>query len=111
MRSANLLLKFGLELAALAAFAYWGSTLHGVVVSVAVAVASPLVAAVLWGVHAAPNSSRRLETPSRIPFELTVFTLATVALVAAKQPVLAAAIAAAVVLNSILLTRYHQWDR
>jgi FtsH-binding integral membrane protein len=111
MRSANLLLKFGLELAALAAFAYWGSTLQGVAVSVAVAVAAPLGAAVLWGVLAAPNSSRRLETAARVPFELTVFTLATIALVAAKQPVMAAAVAAAVVLNSLLLTRYHQWDR
>src|ERR1700751_4678316 len=72
MRSANLLLKFGLELAALAALAYWASTLQGVAVSVAVAVAAPLGAAVLWGVFAAPSSSRRLETAARIPFELTV---------------------------------------
>lgn len=83
MRAANLLIKFGLELAALASFAYWGTTLHGAVASTNVAIATPLTAALLWGVLAAPSSRRRLPTTARIPFELCVFALATAALAAA----------------------------
>jgi Protein of unknown function (DUF2568) len=52
MKPANLALKFGLELAALAAFAYWGTTLHGAAVSALVAIAAPLAMIVLWGTFA-----------------------------------------------------------
>jgi hypothetical protein len=110
MRAANLLLKFLLELAAFAAFAYWGSGLDGTAVSVAAAIAAPLAAVLLWGVFAAPRSTRRLETALRIPFELGVFALAAVALAAADQPVLAVAFASLVVVNSLVLTLYRQWD-
>ena len=42
-------LKFALELAAIAAFTYWGATVDGGVVSVLLAVIAPAVAVVLWG--------------------------------------------------------------
>jgi uncharacterized protein DUF2568 len=62
----ELALEFGLELAALPAFAYWGTTLHGAAVSALVAIAAPLAMIVLWGRFAAPRSSRRLaKTPRR----------------------------------------------
>jgi hypothetical protein len=109
MRAANLLLKFVLEVAAFAAFADWGSGLDGTAASVAVAIAAPLVAVVLWGVLAAPRSTHRLRTAARIPFELAVFALAAVALATADQPALAVAFASLVVVNSLLLTLYRQW--
>lgn len=111
MRATNLLIKFGLELAALASFAYWGTTLHGAAASTTVAIAGPLTAAALWGVFAAPSSERRLPTPARIPFELSVFALATAALAAAGAPALAVVFGAIAVLNAILLTVFDQWDR
>jgi hypothetical protein len=111
VKPANLALKFGLELAALAAFAYWGTTLHGAAVSALVAVAAPLAMIVLWGMFAAPRSSRRLTKTAGIAFELAVFALATAALLAATAPALAIAFAVLVVLNSVLLTRLGQWDR
>jgi hypothetical protein len=111
MKPANLALKFGLELAALAALAYWGTTLHGAAVSALVAIAAPLAMIVLWGRFAAPRSSRRLTKTPRIAFELAVFALAAGALLAATALTLAIAFAVLVVLNSVLLTRLGQWDR
>jgi hypothetical protein len=111
VKAANLALKFALELAALAAFAYWGTTLGGAAVPVFAAVAAPLAMIVLWGTFAAPHAQRRLSRTIRIPFELAVFALAAGALLAAGAPVPAAGLAALVLLNSVLLTRFNQWDR
>jgi hypothetical protein len=108
MRATNLLIKFGLELAALASFAYWGTTLHGAAASTTVAIAGPVAAAGLWGVLAAPGSGRRLSTPARIPFELSVIALATAALAAAGAPALAVVFGAIAAVNAILLTLFHQ---
>lgn len=111
MKAANLALKFGLELAALAAFAYWGATLGWAVVSVLAAVALPLVMIILWGTFAAPKARLRLSSATRIPFELSVFALAAGALLAAGVAVPAAVFAALALFNSLLLTRFDQWDR
>ena len=111
MRPANLLIKFGLELAALASFAYWGTTLRDAAASTTVAIAGPLAAAGLWGVLAAPASGRRLPPPARIPFELSVFALATAAFAAAGALALAVVFGAIAALNAILLTVFDQWDR
>jgi hypothetical protein len=64
MKSAALAVKFGLEVAALASFAYWGATLPGAVLSASLAIAAPLATAWLWGVLAAPRSTRRLPDPA-----------------------------------------------
>jgi hypothetical protein len=106
----NLALKFALELAALAAFAYWGTTLHGTAVSALATVVVPLAMIVLWGTFAAPRAQRRLSRRIRIPFELAVFALAAGALLAAGARVPAAGLTTLVLLNSALLTRFDQWD-
>jgi hypothetical protein len=110
VKAANLALKFGLELAALAAFAYWGTTVGGAAVSALAAVAAPLAMIVLWGTFAAPNAQHRLSRPIRIPFELAVFALAAGALLATGARVPAAGFAALALLNGALLTRFDQWD-
>src|SRR6478752_5045838 len=96
IRGANLGLKFLLELAAIAAVAIWGAT-----ISVWLAIAAPLTVILLWGRFAAPKSAHRLPRRSRIPFELTVFALACVALVAADKPLVAAVLAGLVVVNAV----------
>lgn len=111
VRSANLAIKFGLELAALASFAYWGSTLPGAALSAIIAVSAPVAMIVLWGTFAAPRARRRLSRDTRIPFELTVFALAAGALLASGEPALAVAFATSVAVNSILLTAFDQWER
>jgi hypothetical protein len=110
IRSANLALKFALELAAIAAFAYWGSTLSTAGLAVLVAIVTPGVAIALWAVFCAPRSSRRLPMPLRAMVELAIFGLAALALVAAGEPVLAAVFAACTMGNAALLTKLHQWD-
>lgn len=110
MKAANLAAKFILELAALAAFAYWGGTVGSGAVSVVIAICAPLLAAVLWGALAAPNASRRLPTRLRIPFELTVFGLAALALGSAMSLLAGIVFALAAVINAALLTAFDQWE-
>jgi hypothetical protein len=110
LRTSNLLLKFLLELAAFAAFAYWGASVADGALSVVLAVAVPAVAIALWAAFAAPRSSRRLGTPARVPFELSVFGLAVVALLAAGAGVAALVLATLVAANTALLARFRQWE-
>jgi hypothetical protein len=110
VKPANLLAKFGLELAALASFAYWGGTVASGVAAVVIAVAAPLVVAVLWGWFAAPRAKRRLRLSARVPFELGVFALATIALAAASATLAAVVFACAVLINAAFLTVFGQWE-
>jgi hypothetical protein len=64
----------------------------------------------LWAVLAAPKSERRLPLAARVPFELCVFALAAVALVAADRPALAVAFAAVAAVNAALLLAFDQLD-
>ena len=110
VRTANLALKFLLELAAFAGFAYWGWQVGSGVVAVLLTVAAPAVMIVVWGLFAAPRSKRRLRAAARIPLELAVFTLAALALAGAGQPVLALVFGVLVAVNALLLTAFRQWD-
>ena len=47
----------------------------------------------------------------RLPFELSVFGLAVVALFAAGAPVTALVFAALVVVNAVLITAFRQWEQ
>jgi Protein of unknown function (DUF2568) len=105
MRVFSLALKFLLELAAFAAFAYWGAG-----VSIVLAIGAPALAIVLWGVFAAPRSERRLPMPARIVFETGVFLLAVVALLAAGELVAGIVLAVLVAISTALLTRFDQWE-
>jgi hypothetical protein len=111
VKAANLAAKFTLELAALAAFAYWGGTVGSGAVSVLIAICAPLLVAVLWGMLAAPNASRRLPVPARIPFELAVFGLAAVALGSALSVLAGLLFAIAAIVNAALLTTFDQWEQ
>ncbi len=110
MRTLSLALKFLLELAAFAAFAYWGAQTGNGVVSVLLAVAAPALAIALWALFAAPRSARRLATRPRVCFELAVFGLAAVALLAAGAPVPALVLAVLAVISAALLARFDQWE-
>jgi hypothetical protein len=111
LKDANLAVKFVLELLAIAAFAYWGTSLDGVWVSVIVGIAAPTLAVVLWGSFAAPRSSHRLPTRARVPFELSVFALAAGALLAVDWTAIAIAFATVVIVNAVLLAQLDQLER
>jgi hypothetical protein len=109
LKAANLAVKFVLELFALGAFAYWGATAGNGVGAVVLAIAAPLAAGILWGRLAAPRARHRLPLRQRVPFELTVFALAALALLTLSLAV-ALAFASLVIANSLLLTVFGQWE-
>ena len=100
---ANLALAFALELCALAALCYWGFSVGGGPVAKAMlGIGSPLCAAVLWGLFAAPRApvSVSLLRPGT---KIIVFGLATLALYATGHRVLAVVFAIVVVANAALI--------
>lgn len=108
--AANLTLKFLLEVAAIAAFAYWGANTGEMPLSLVLAVTAPVAAIAAWAVFAAPKSARRLPSQTRIPFELTFFLAAVFALLAVGATGAAAILVVLVVLNAIALTTLGQWE-
>ena len=110
LASLNLVLAFALEIAMLAAFAYFGFrvTDHTLVRWV-LAVALPLVAAGLWGAILAPKAVHRLPMVPGILLSLGLFLLAALALYCSGQPGLAVAMAVAAILHAALAMVWSQW--
>lgn len=80
-------LRFLVELLALAAFAIGGWSLATGPLRFVLAIALPVIAAIVWGLWMAPKSSRRLHDPTRLVVEIVFFLAAGVALVIAGFPV------------------------
>lgn len=101
----NLALRFALELAALAAMAYWGWTVHSGVARALWAVGLPLLAAIVWGVFRVPNDPGNAPVavpgPVRLLIEAAVFGGATWCLYDAGRPALAATFGVVVLLHYI----------
>jgi Protein of unknown function (DUF2568) len=108
MRGFQLLLRFVLELCALAALAYAGWQSSGSFwVRLLMAIALPLVAAVVWGQWVAPKARHPLPDPLRLVPEWLVFGGATVALAVTGRPLLAAALAVLAAGNRLALHLLH----
>jgi len=110
MKTANLALKFLLELAALASFAIWGAESESGALAVAHAIIAPLIVALLWARFAAPRSAHRLPRATRIPFEMTVFAAAIVALAISDHVAWAIGLGVVMAINAALMTGWDQWD-
>lgn len=110
LRSANLALKFLLELAAFASFAIWGAHGESGATALVRAIVAPLIVILLWGRLAAPRSRHRLPTATRIPFELTVFAVAVVGLALSGLVVWAIVLGVVMAINAALLTVWDQWE-
>lgn len=102
----NLALRFLLELAALSAMALWGFAHGSGVARFVLAVATPLVAATVWGVFAVPGDpSRSGSAPvpvpgaSRLGFEICFFASAAGCLFDIHRPILAIMLASVTVLH------------
>src|SRR3954467_4958398 len=99
-----LTVAFAAEVAALVALAVWGWSVGGSTVSrVVLAAGAPAVAAVLWGVFAAPRAPVRI-TALTLLVKVVVFGGAVLALWATGHPLLAVVLAAAALLSSLLST-------
>jgi hypothetical protein len=107
MRVVNEVLRFVLELLALAAFAYGAAHLTDGPIRLAVGAIAVLAAATVWGVLVAPKSTRRLRDPARLVVEIAFFAAAGGALVAVGALVLGLTLVAAGVANAVLL-RLHR---
>jgi hypothetical protein len=104
-RGLNLAVAFLVELAALAAFCWWGFTLSAPTWARIIAgIGAPVVAAVLWGLFAAAARPRfRLPYGWKMLFKAVFFGLATAALVAGGAVVLGIVFALIVVVNTVLI--------
>jgi len=99
-----LTVAFVSELAALAALAVWGWSASGSTpVRIVLAVGRPLVAAVLWGLFAAPNATRGGPALT-LTVKVVVFGAGVLALLATGHPWLAIVLAAAAGLSALLST-------
>jgi hypothetical protein len=100
VKTANDVLAFLLELAALAALVVWGFTVGpNLPARLALGLGAPALMVVVWGIWLAPTSEGRLVLPWLLIVKLVVFGLVTAALVAAGHPRLGTWFAALVVLN------------
>jgi hypothetical protein len=109
MKQANLVVRFLVELCAVAALADWGFSLDAaIVVRLVVSIAAPLTAAIAWGADVAPRA--RLSTPASmgLAVELAVLGAAVVALAVTGPTGLAWAFAVLVVVNTALTTLWRQ---
>jgi hypothetical protein len=78
---ANLLLRFLLELAMLAAFLTWGfRVVEPIWLRVVLGLAAPAVALFVWGAFIAPKAPMRREDPGRLGVEIVLFGLAAAGL-------------------------------
>ena len=102
MGHANYALRFFLELAALAALAYWGFEEFGGLVQWVIGLGAPLVAATVWGTFMSPKASRPTVDPARLVIEFLVFGSGVAALFAADAPVLAVVFAVLAALHLVL---------
>jgi len=109
LRAVNLAVRFVVELASLAALAYWGwHDSETTAVKWLLAIGAPVVWAVLWGLFASPKARYPLHPGARIAFEVAAFGAAVVALASAGRPGLALLLAAVAFVNRLLLAVWDQ---
>ena len=107
MRAVVLLVRFLSELAALAALAVVGVDLADGAISIVLAMALPLVAALLWGRYVAPASPGRLHDPARGVVEVVIFGCAVVGLAGTGHRVLAITLGIAAACTAPLARRFE----
>jgi hypothetical protein len=99
MGNANYALRFLLEMAALAALAYWGFHEFGGVAQWVIALGAPLLVAAVWGRFMSPKASHPTVDPVRILIEMAVFGAGVAALLAADATTLGLVFAVLAVLH------------
>ena len=109
LKSANLAVRFLLELCALAAVGYWGFQAgERLPVRIVLGIGAPLLAAGVWGAFVAPKATRRLPDPWRMGLELVIFGTAVFVLHVSGRLPLAAGLGGAVILSLTLMVLWGQ---
>jgi hypothetical protein len=109
IKSANLALRFLLELCVLTATAYWGATgqrRRGR--RLLLAVAAPLTVGVVWMLFVAPGATIHTGPVVRFLVELAVFAAAASALLRRGHLVLAGVLGLGYAANRALMAVWHQ---
>mgnify|MGYP000938776578 CR=1 FL=1 len=102
-RDFTLLVRFLLELGAVAAVSIGGFALADGAAGVVLGIVAPVLVVVTWGAFVAPKAPRRLADPARFAVEVVVFGLAAMGLVVAGQALLGVAFGAFAVANAWLV--------
>jgi hypothetical protein len=106
VRWAALAVRFGLEVGALVALAYWGVRAgEGRLAQAALGLGAPLLAAVVWGLFVAPKARFTLAPVVRLGVGLGVFGAAAAALVVSGLSTLAVAYGVVALVNSAWVYR------
>ena len=109
IKTANVVLRFLLELCILADLGYWGvQNGQRLLAKIGLGIGVPILAAVVWGLLGAPGSPWQLHDPLHLILELVLFGAAAVALFASGQRVLGMAFALVFVLNRALMYVWAQ---
>lgn len=104
LKGVNELLRFILELAMLAAFAYWGAHVGPNRLShIIAAIAAPTIAALVWGMVFSPKAPAKLSSIPRLALSLPVFLLAALAMYVSGMPRAAIVLAVVATVNTVLL--------
>jgi len=104
LRIINLGIRFLLELAALAAFGYWGATLRtSGALRALLAIVLPLAVALLWGLFISPKARYSAGRPGQVGFGLVVFLAAALLLRERGHDAMATGFAVTAVISSALL--------
>ena len=104
LRVINLAVRFFLELAALAAFAYWAAHVDASRgVRILLAILAPIVVAVFWGFFVSPKARFSTGRAGQVGLGLIVFLAAAAALFVRGQSALGVAFACTAVVSSALL--------
>ncbi|MBS4174716.1 YrdB family protein [Bacillus sp. FJAT-49736] len=87
-----LTILFLIELAALAAYSYWGFHVgKGIAMKLLLGIGTPLFVAYVWGLFLAPKAKIPVNAPLNIMLKLIVFGLASAALYATGRHIIAGA--------------------
>lgn len=109
IKSANLALRFLLEICALVALGYWGFKVgKGPLTKGLLGIGTPLVTATVWAMYGAPAAKYLLHGWAHTALELGIFAAAILALYSAGRSTAATSLLIVVVINRVLMTVWGQ---
>lgn len=108
LQSANLVVRFGIELAALAALGWWGwNAGNSQLAKLSLAAALPVAAATLWALFASTGSSEQVSDVVHVGVQILVLGTAIIALYQMRHS-LALSFGAVTIANAALMRVWNQ---
>jgi hypothetical protein len=102
LKYANLVVRFLLELSALAATAYWGFATSSGLTQWLLGIGAPAAVVAAWWLFVSPKPRIELPRPARFAIELVIFAASALALVAADRAFLGILLAAIALVSGTL---------